>query len=216
MPTPLFVPSCALFAALQAAHGVYKRRSRRWSAGTVTSTRQTIQEQSPSFASETILPLHPSRQCFPIKLLARGVTGTYGLAKEVIVRPRREEAGEPIALPVTPAGSFLQRQELGGDLSETSVGPSDGEDAAQKPDEVQQAYGADHKQDPGLAQAQNVDTVFDNFMRRHLRPQYTPVAGRLELPAILPQRRHKAKERGFVQAYSGALEICGVGQSSPQ
>lgn len=155
---------------------------------------------------------------FVVKLAARGVTGAYGLTKEAMADLDAKKPGTTTQSQ-QPSQSRLQvpsrTMDDAGDLSDTSsVNSSDGEDEAQDLDEAQQAYAGDkEKMDWDLQQAKDVDAVFDNFMRKHPPPKYTPVAGRLELPVILPQRRPKNKERGFVRAYSPVLETCGVSQT---
>ncbi|KIW35199.1 uncharacterized protein PV07_01912 [Cladophialophora immunda] len=145
---------------------------------------------------------------FPIKLLAKGVTGAYGLAREAMA--------DHDAKKTTTAQTHLQvpspaKEEA--DLSDTSsVESSDGEEAAQELDEVQQSIAPKSKEVIQLDDARNVDQVIDAFMKIHPPPEYSPVAGKLDMPVILPQRRPKNKERGFVRAYAPMLQTCGVEQ----
>ncbi|KIY01502.1 uncharacterized protein Z520_03054 [Fonsecaea multimorphosa CBS 102226] len=145
---------------------------------------------------------------FPIKLLARGVTGAYGIAREAMA--------DHDAKKTAAAQSHLQvpsptKEEA--ELSDTSsVESSDGEEAAQELDEVQQSLLPKYK-DIQFDNAHNVDEVLDAFMKVHPPPTYSPVAGKLEMPVILPQRRPNSKERGFVRAYAPILQTCGVEQA---
>ncbi|KIW88625.1 uncharacterized protein Z519_10671 [Cladophialophora bantiana CBS 173.52] len=63
-----------------------------------------------------------------------------------------------------------------------------------------------------LENARDIDEVMDAFIKIHPPPKYSPVAGKLEMPVILPQRRPKSKERGFIRAYAPMLRTCGVEQ----
>jgi hypothetical protein len=141
----------------------------------------------------------------PIKLLARGVTGAYGLAKEAMADHEVKKS---------PGYSHLDvpshdKNDGGSSDDASSISSSDGEEAAQELDEVQQQFAAGNDK-LELDNAQNVEEVFDTFMKKHPAPKYSPVAGKLELPVILPQRRPKNKERGFVRAYAPILQTCGV------
>lgn len=146
---------------------------------------------------------------FPIKLLAKGVTGAYGLAREAIGdNHHSKKSPDPSHLSVS-----SPRDKNDAELSDTSsISSSDGEDAAQALDEAQQEY-AGHDKKLDLRHAENVDQVLDTFMQSHPPPKYSPVAGRLEMPVILPQRRPKSKERGFVRAYAPMLQTCGIQQA---
>jgi hypothetical protein len=65
---------------------------------------------------------------------------------------------------------------------------------------------------------QNVDRLWDDFMRDNPPPQYSPnqgpIKGRLPCPVIIPQRRPRDKKRGFVRAYAPVLENCGIDQKT--
>jgi hypothetical protein len=65
---------------------------------------------------------------------------------------------------------------------------------------------------------QNVDRLWDDFMRNNPPPQYSPsqgpIKGRLPCPVIIPQRRPRDKKRGFVRAYAPVLESCGIDQKT--
>jgi hypothetical protein len=60
----------------------------------------------------------------------------------------------------------------------------------------------------------NVHKLTDAFMAKHPVPEYISEAPRLELPVILPQRRPKARARGFIRAYAPILEIKGIDQAT--
>ncbi|OAP57580.1 hypothetical protein AYL99_08318 [Fonsecaea erecta] len=144
---------------------------------------------------------------FPIKLLARGVTGAYGLAREAMADHDAKKTATPQSHLQVPSSTKEDA-----DLSDTSsVESSDGEEAAQELDEVQQSFMPTSK-DSQIDNAHDVDEVLDAFTTRHPPPKYSPVAGKLEIPVILPQRRPKSKERGFVRAYAPILQTCGVEQ----
>lgn len=144
----------------------------------------------------------------PIKLLAKGVTGAYGLAKEAMAGHEATKANGHPHLSVPSHGKDVD----GSSDDASSVSSSDGEDAAQELDEAQQHYATGEKETV-LENAQNIDEVFGIVMKRQDPPKYSPTAGKLELPVILPQRRPKNKERGFVRAYAPILQTCGVGQA---
>jgi hypothetical protein len=160
----------------------------------------------------------------PIKLLAKGVTGAYGLAKEAMAdHEATKTSGHPhLDAPSHEATKTLGQSHLdilsdgkqdGGSFDDaSSISSSDGEEAAQELDEAQQRYPAENDE-PELRNARNVDEVFDVFTKKHPPPKYSPIAGKLELPVILPQRRPKNKERGFIRAYAPILQNCAVGQA---
>jgi hypothetical protein len=142
---------------------------------------------------------------FAVKLVAKGVTGAYGLTKEAMAdREAKKSTNHQARLNVPAHGKEEE-------LSDTSSMSSDDEGVAQELDEVQQKVAPQHK-DSQLEKAQNLDQVLENFMQKHPPPKYSPVAGKLEMPVILPQRRPKSKERGFVRAYAPMLQTCGIEQ----
>ncbi|KIW72864.1 hypothetical protein PV04_01028 [Phialophora macrospora] len=142
---------------------------------------------------------------FAVKLVARGVTGAYGLTKEAMAdHEARKSTHQQTHL-------NLAAQTKEKELSDTSSVSSDDEDAAQELDEVQQRV-APLAKDSQLEKAQDLDQVLETFMEKHPPPKYSPVAGKLEMPVILPQRRPKNKERGFVRAYAPMLQTCGIEQ----
>jgi hypothetical protein len=141
---------------------------------------------------------------FAVKLVAKGVTGAYGLTKEAFADHEAKKAGNNDHLN-PPSYSKAE------DFSDTSSVSSDDEGVAQELDEVQQVVAMQRK-DSQLEKAQNVDQVLENFMNKHPPPRYSPTAGTLEMPVVLPQRRPKNKERGFVRAYAPMLETCGIEQ----
>ena len=131
----------------------------------------------------------------PIKLIARGVTGAYGLAREAMDDHAAKKGAGQSHLNIPPQ----YKRDGGSSDDASSVSSSDGKEMAQELDEAQHQFAPEHDQSD-LRNAKNVDQVLDSFMRRHPPPQYSPVVGKLELPVILPQRRPKNKERGFVRA----------------
>lgn len=56
----------------------------------------------------------------------------------------------------------------------------------------------------------------DEFLRNHPPPEYVKDAptGKLSFPVVLPQRRPKARSRGFIRAYAPVLENCGIDQAT--
>jgi hypothetical protein len=143
----------------------------------------------------------------PIKLSAKGVTRAYGLAWEAMVDHQDKKGSGHSQLEVPSHAKDYD----GSSDDASSVSSSDGEDEAQELDEVQQKFAEGHK-NPELLEAKDVDEVFNAFAKQHLPPRYTEVAGQLDLPVILPQRRPKNKERGFVRAYALVLQTCGIDQ----
>jgi hypothetical protein len=160
----------------------------------------------------------------PIKLLAKGVTGAYGLAKEAMADHEATKSSghshldAPSHDATTTSGhshldSLSHDKKDGGSFDDaSSISSSDGEEAVQELDEAQQQYAAEND-DSKLQNARNVDEVFDIFIKKNPPPKYSPIGGKLEHPVILPQRRPKNKERGFVRAYAPILQTCGVGQT---
>jgi hypothetical protein len=59
----------------------------------------------------------------------------------------------------------------------------------------------------------NPTKVTDSFLQRHPRPHTAPYE-KLPLPVILPQRRPKARERGFIRAYAPDLAIKAISQDT--
>jgi hypothetical protein len=148
---------------------------------------------------------------FAVKLVAKGVTGAYGLTREAMADHQAKKSStntvQQTQLAVPHDGKDLP------EYSDTSSVSSDDEHAAQELDEAQQHYIELRHKDSSLEKAQNVDQVLDTFMQRHPPPMYSPsVTCGLSMPVILPQRRPKNKERGFVRAYAPMLRDCGIQQ----
>lgn len=59
-----------------------------------------------------------------------------------------------------------------------------------------------------------VDKIVNEFINQHPLPAYAQGAGQLPCPVILPQRRPKDKNRGFVRAYAPVLAECGIDQAT--
>jgi hypothetical protein len=147
---------------------------------------------------------------FAVKLVAKGVTGAYGLTREAMADHRAQKFSSSTSQQylATPHDSKNPPE-----YSDTSSISSDDEHAAQELDEAQQHYIQLRQKDSSLEKAQNVDQVLDAFMQRHPPPMYSPsITGGLAMPVILPQRRPKNKERGFVRAYAPMLQDCGIQQ----
>ncbi|KAK7897026.1 hypothetical protein LTR67_004914 [Exophiala xenobiotica] len=145
---------------------------------------------------------------FAVKLVAKGVTGAYALTKEAMHDHEAKKS------PSTPSHLDVPSHQKydGASSDDASSVSSDDEELTQELDEAQQKFGHG-KEMASLETAENVDQVVDTFVQRHPPPRYSPVAGRLELPVILPQRRPKSKERGFVRAYAPMLQTCGLEQA---
>ncbi len=144
----------------------------------------------------------------PIKLLAKGVTGAYGLAREAMADHQDKKASGHSQLGVPSHAKDYD----GSSDDASSVSSSDGGDEAQELDEAQQKFAGGHKNQE-LLEAKDVNGVLNALARHHPPPQYTEIAGKLDLPVILPQRRPKNKERGFVRAYAPVLQTCGIHQA---
>jgi hypothetical protein len=146
---------------------------------------------------------------FAVKLVARGVTGAYGLTREALADhdAKKAAASHPHDSRLTVPGHSREKDQL----SDTSSVSSDDAAMAQDLDETQQLV-ATRPRDLQLENAHDVDQVLANFMQKHPPPSYSPIAGELEMPVILPQRRPKNKERGFVRAYAPMLQTCGIDQ----
>ena len=144
----------------------------------------------------------------PIKLLARGVTGAYGLAQEAMAGHQDKKASGPSQLEVPSHAKDYD----GSSDDASSVSSSDGGDEVQELDEAQQKFAGGHKNQE-LLEAKDVDRVFNALAKQHPPPGYTEFASKLDLPVILPQRRPKNKERGFVRAYAPVLQACGIDQA---
>ena len=71
--------------------------------------------------------------------------------------------------------------------------------------------------DSAQVQSHDVSQIVSSFVTAHPPPPYTLEAGggraRLTHPVILPQRRPKARSRGFIRAYAPVLEPCGIDQA---
>ena len=71
--------------------------------------------------------------------------------------------------------------------------------------------------DSAQVQSHDVSQIVSSFVASHPPPPYILEAGgsskRLTHPVILPQRRPKARSRGFIRAYAPVLESCGIDQS---
>ena len=158
--------------------------------------------------SATQSTLQVFSKMLPIKLLAKGVTGAYGLAREAMADPPDKKGSGHSQLEVP---SYAKDQNGSSDDA-SSVSSSDGGEEAQELDEVQQKFAGGHRNQE-LMEAKDIDGVFNALAKQYPPPGYTEVAGKLDLPVILPQRRPKNKERGFVYAYAPVLQTCGIGQA---
>ena len=71
--------------------------------------------------------------------------------------------------------------------------------------------------DSAQVQSHDVSQIVSSFVTAHPPPPYTFEVGggraRLTHPVILPQRRPKARSRGFIRAYAPVLEPCGIDQA---
>jgi hypothetical protein len=145
---------------------------------------------------------------FAVKLVAKGVTGAYALTKEAM----HDHEAKKSTFNQSHLNVPSHEKYDGASSDDASSISSDDEELTQELDEAQQKFGHG-KEMAGLETAETVDQVVDTFVQRHPPPKYSPVAGRLELPVILPQRRPKSKERGFVRAYAPMLQTCGLEQA---
>ena len=143
--------------------------------------------------------------------LVKGIGASVGLVNEAIAH-RKEKKGKEAQ------STDLQSQE--DDASDSDL---EDDEIAWRLDEAAEA--ADEQSHPTEKKKEaegdeppeyTVNELVDNFVAHHPAPPpaYSAPIGKLAAPVVLPQKRPRAKGRGFVRAYAPMLAECGIDQST--
>lgn len=146
-----------------------------------------------------------------INRVVKGIGAGIGLASETIAH-RKEKKGKEQGEASTDTKEEQADNEIGSDLDEDEL--------AWRLDEASEAALQSNEPDPEHGTTDKppeytVDGLVDSFLAHHPPPpSYTPSAGKLSAPVILPQKRPRTKSRGFVRAYAPVLAECGINQET--
>lgn len=66
----------------------------------------------------------------------------------------------------------------------------------------------------GDDESSSVDQLLGVFAQKHPKTENSPPIAQLPCPVVIPQRRPKHKDRGFVRAYAPVLDDCGIDQTT--
>ncbi|KAF2649579.1 hypothetical protein K491DRAFT_697956 [Lophiostoma macrostomum CBS 122681] len=145
-----------------------------------------------------------------IRGLVKGIGSGIGLANEAIAHRKEKKQAKSRAGEDAPE-SDPEDDEVAWRLDE----------AAEAADHQEKQHLPAHSspvQTPGSEgpPEYTVEALVDDFVAHHPGPPpaYSPPVGRLSAPVVLPQKRPRAKGRGFVRAYAPALEPCGIDQAT--
>ena len=158
---------------------------------------------------------------FVKKMDTKGIASGVGLASEAIAdhKEKKEIKGRspsPHPLGTTLSNEKSEKRYLDEDSSSDS---EDDDEAEWQLDDAAQDFSAPPTYDQiEKDQVVDPDSIAKSFLKAH-QISSTPDAFReykpLPCPVILPQRRPKAKERGFVRAYAPVLDGCsGIDQKT--
>lgn len=140
------------------------------------------------------------------KYVVKGIASGIGLASESIsaYKARKNTTQEE---PPSAAPSELS------DTKEVEIAelPANSEEALWELDDAQAQVTSPDDEDAPLVQSKHQFEDLKSFLVQYPPPPYPP-ATKLCLPVILPQRRPKKRERGFIRAYALALQDCGISQ----
>jgi hypothetical protein len=143
--------------------------------------------------------------------LVKGIGAGVGLVSEAISH-RKEKKGKEAQSPGSQAHdddateSDLEDDEIAWRLDEAAEAA---DEDAHPTDKRKEANGEELPE-------YTVNELVDNFVSHHPTPPpaYSPLVGRLAAPVVLPQKRPRAKVRGFVRAYAPMLAECGIDQAT--
>jgi hypothetical protein len=143
--------------------------------------------------------------------LVKGIGAGVGLVSEAITH-RKEKKGKEAPSPNSQAHddddteSDIEDDEIAWRLDEAAEAAHE---EAHPEDKRNETTGAEPPE-------YTVNELVDNFVSHHPTPPptYSPAVGRLTAPVVLPQKRPRAKVRGFVRAYAPMLEDCGIDQAT--
>lgn len=136
----------------------------------------------------------------------RGVSGAVGLASESIkARKADSQSPEKNTPAPTPRSDSAQAIE---DVPSTQRGDEAGDDLENEwnLDDAQDEIAGEHSKSAVDANPERT------FLEKHGRQSGPVVAGQLELPVVIPQRRPKDRSRGFIRAYAPVLQSAGIDQ----
>ena len=141
-------------------------------------------------------------------MLSRTIGNGIGLASEYAAQRKRSKSQ-----PKSPSPNPESTQPTSADDAAAAehTGESDDEeawalDAAQEDEEPQAA-----KLD--IQKAKTVKQLLDAFATLHPPPTPPRATANLPMPVVLPQRRPKHRDRGFVRAYAPVLADQGIDQA---
>ncbi|KAH6884198.1 hypothetical protein B0T10DRAFT_518246 [Thelonectria olida] len=147
----------------------------------------------------------------PLKrYVVKGIAGGIGLASESIssYKARNKAAPNDGSSNAEPT----EKREVNLEIAELSSY----EEAVWELDDAQtEVVSSEHGQqadtDPRSTQSKHQFKDLKSFLIQYPPPPYPP-SSQLALPVILPQRRPKNRQRGFVQAYAPVLNDCAISQ----
>lgn len=163
-----------------------------------------------------------------IGFAVKGVSSGIGLASEGVSAYRADRRSKSKISTVKSEEDTLSG---GNNRNETTMQSVPDQEDEKRSHELQeeetdeQAWDLDDAQDqitPTPTQSPEEDVpkdgkkIIDKFIWRHPPPLSTDRVGsaRLSLPVILPQKRPKDRQRGFIKAYAPILEEVGVDQAT--
>ena len=95
--------------------------------------------------------------------------------------------------------------------SDSDDSSTDEDEACWELDDAAREYTEGTKQQDD---SKDVNDIVQSFVAEHPPPSYAQATGSLPCPVIIPQRRPRAKGRGFVRAYAPVLNDCGIDQNT--
>lgn len=142
--------------------------------------------------------------------MSSGVAKGIGIAREYYEHRKEQKQTD-----TSPAESqpVIAPVEAGDDqYGKLDVDDKDDDEEAWVIDDAQDEEPKDVK--PTIQEAKNVKQLLEAFQRLHPQPAQPIRTANLPLPVILPQRRPRHRDRGFVRAYSPILQEQGIDQSA--
>lgn len=155
-------------------------------------------------------------------LAVKGVASGIGLVSEGIHHHKDRKSAKSAGEGAT-AGSSVSEVREEGSAQSLEEGDEEQWDLDEAQDELLGEKSFTEGEGPVSKRDQiNPTKITDAFVRRHPPPSATPteadgdveIRTHLPLPVILPQRRPKDRERGFIRAYAPDLAIKGIDQET--
>ena len=134
----------------------------------------------------------------------RSLSGVVGLASESVKASKSSKENKEVTENVAELPpAYDQHEEI--------------EDREEAEQQLENEWDLDDAQDeiasvPSDQQPVDIKNAVDKFLHQH--PVNNNIVGKLELPVVLPQRRPKDRNRGFIRAYAPVLESCDIDQAT--